>query len=142
MKPRSLMLCVALTLPLPAMAGDPSTCAALLGEVETHLKQAALAEVLSMTVPDPATAASNAQSATATRRIVDHHLRRLESAGCPPYPGPTDPAAYHGDALLCAYDLLKQRADTPPCDRSAWTHKGRSETWHRLEGERSLPAPR
>jgi hypothetical protein len=142
MKPRSLLLCIALTLPLPVVAGDPSTCAALHGEIETNLKQTALAEVLSMTVPDPASAASHAQSATANRQIVDRNLRMLESVGCPPYPGPADTAVYHGDALLCAYDLLKQRTNTTPCDQSAWTPKGRSETWHTLEGERSLPAPR
>jgi hypothetical protein len=142
MKPKHLFLGVALALPLPAAALDQAACSALVGEIETNLKDAALAQMLAATAREPAAAASSAQSAVSTLQIVDRNRQMLEQSGCPPYPRPVDPAGYHNDALRCAYDMLKQRTGTPPCDQSAWTLKGRSETWHALEGEPSAPAPK
>jgi hypothetical protein len=140
MKSQYLLLCITLAVPLPAMAIDETTCAALVNEIDMNLKAAALAEALSATSRDPATAASNTQTAASTLQSVDRKLQMLEQNECPPYPRPPDTAGYHNDALLCAYDILKQRTGTPPCDQSTWTLKGRSETWHSLRGETSLPA--
>lgn len=136
MKPESLILCMALTLPLPTMAVDETTCAALGNEIDANLKEAALAEMLSATAREPETAASSAQSAASRLQIVDRNLQMLEQQGCAPH-GPTNTAGYHNDALLCAYDMLKQRTGTPACDQSTWTLKGRSETWHSFAREES-----
>lgn len=133
MKAQSLLLSAALALPLSTMAMDQAACTALAGEIDTHLKEAALAEMLAATASDPATSANNAQSAASTMKVVDGNLQMLEQSGCPAYPQPIDTSGYHNDALRCAYDLLKQRSGTPPCDQSTWTPKGRSETWHSFD---------
>ena len=57
----------------------------------------------------------------------------LQENGCPAYTGALDTTGYHNDALRCAYDRLKQRTDTPPCDTRNWTVKGPSETWHSFD---------
>lgn len=142
MKPQNLILCMALALPLPTMAMDETRCAALVNEIDTNLKDAALAEMLSATAREPAMAASSAQSAASTLQTVEQHLKMLAQTGCAPYPGPTNTAGYHNDALLCAYDVLKQRTATPPCDQSTWTLKGRGETWHSFASEEASSAQR
>lgn len=133
MKPQHLLICMTLALPLPALAVDQATCAALVSEIETNLKEAALAQMLAATARDSASSTVNTQSAENTLSIVEQNVQMLEQHGCPAYPQPVDPSGYHNDALLCAYDVLKQRTGTAPCDMGAWTLKGRGETWHAFE---------
>jgi hypothetical protein len=135
MKPIPLLLCLCLCLatPLPALAIDAAACAALAGEIETNLKQAALSRMQAATTSDPALASSHAQGADRTLKIVDRNVQMLVQAGCPAYPQPLETTGYHNDALHCAYDLLKQRQDTAPCDQRLWTLKGPGETWHSFD---------
>lgn len=133
MKLPHLLLCAALGLPLPMLAADPAACAALAGEIDTNLKEAALARMLAATAREPEVAAANRRSADTLLQIVDRNRRMLQENGCPAYTGPLDTTGYRNDALRCAYDRLKQRTDTPPCDTRNWTVKGPSETWHSFD---------
>lgn len=133
MKPEHLLVCAMLAVPLPTMAMDQAACAALVSEIDANLKEAALAKMLAATTSDAATAASNAQTAENTLQIVNQNVQMLQQNACPAYPHPIDTTGYHADAVRCAYDLLKQRTDTPPCDQSTWTMKGRGETWHSFD---------
>lgn len=130
MNRKILLLCMAVAFPVPALSVDPATCAAFISVIDANLKEAALAKTLSVTSPDPAAAASSAQTAASTMQIVDQNLRLLAQNGCAAYPRPLDSSGYNNDAMYCAYEILKQRPATSACDRRSWTLKGPIETWH------------
>ncbi|MDP9142858.1 MAG: hypothetical protein M3O62_18965 [Pseudomonadota bacterium] len=135
MNHKTLLVCLAIGLPFPALSADEATCAAFVSVIEANLKEEALARTLSVTSPDPATVASNRQTAASTMQIVDQNLRLLAQNGCGTYPRPVDSSGYNSDAMYCAYEILQQRPATSACDRRAWTLKGPIETWHSFGGK-------
>ncbi len=130
MNRKALVVCLTIAFPWPAFAADAATCAAFVSVIDANLKEAALAQMLSVTAPDPAIAASNRQTAASTMQIVDQNLRLLAQNGCASYPRPLDSSGYNNDAMYCAYEILQQRPATSVCDRRTWTLKGPIETWH------------